>query len=117
MSDIISAWMDTDEMDVYRNEKEEREGAPPIMTKVKILKDAPCHISFSRADSADVGSERQTAKGVVIINCVRGMDIRNGDFVTARRLGENGTTLAVYDGIIGKPNVSASRKSARLEVR
>jgi hypothetical protein len=117
MACVISAWMDTDDMDVYRNVKTERDGAPSFTQTVQVLKNAPCHITFARADAANPASDTQPVEAVAAIHCGRDADIRNGDFVTARKLDEAGRALSVYEGVIGKPNVSAARQSARFDVR
>ena len=43
--------------------------------------------------------------------------IQKGDYITAKKLDNQGIVLETYKGIIGFPTVTESRKSAEMEMR
>jgi hypothetical protein len=78
----------------------------------------PCHVSFSQTDSPDAAtSDTQPAMTALVINCDLSVDLKNGDYITARKLDGNGNVLAVYEGTIGLPERNQARQSAMMSMR
>lgn len=113
--------LDTDNMDIgRRTEIENPDGTTgetnpnePLYTNI------PCHISFISSDNPN--PEPNDIIPVITglkINCDLSIDLQNGDYVTARKMANDGkTVLETYIGTIGFPEVSQSRKSAIMQMR
>lgn len=81
--------------------------------------DIPCHISFVSADNANATPEDSVPVITGLqINCDLSVDIQNGDYITAKKMANDGTTvLETYYGVVGFPEVTQSRKSVLMEMR
>lgn len=79
----------------------------------------PCHISFVSADNPDPSNvDTQPVVTGIKINCDLSIDLQNGDYITAKKMANDGeTVLETYTGIIGFPEVTQSRKSAIMQMR
>lgn len=79
----------------------------------------PCHIAFITADNPN--KDTVDTKPIITglrINCELSVDLQNGDYITAKKMANDGVTiLETYSGIIGYPAVSQSRKSAIMQMR
>lgn len=83
-----------------------------------LYRNVPCHISFSQADNPNPNTaETRPIIKTLVINCSIDIDLQNGDFITAYKLDFLGNTIESYNGIIGEPTSSMSRKTANMEVR
>lgn len=84
----------------------------PLYSKV------PCHVAFISADNPD--SESVDTRPIVVglqINCSLDIDIKNGDYVKAYKMANDGkTVLETYIGLVGEPTVSQSRKSVEMKM-
>ena len=119
IGDAMKAF-DTDKIDIGRRQQVinpdgttgETEPTTPIYT------DIPCHISFDNIDNPDpnTAQTRPIIKALTI-NCSVEIDLQNGDYITAYKLANDGTVIESYNGVIGEPSTSMSRKSASMQVR
>lgn len=111
---------DTDKMDIGRRQEivnpdgtsGETEPTTPIYTNV------PCHISFVTLDNPDPNTAptRPILKALKI-SCSIDIDLQNGDYITAYKLANDGSTIETYIGVIGEPSTTMSRKTAEMQVR
>lgn len=117
---IIGSVMDSDEIDIYRQETIVLPDGSITVTDPNIPRytGEKCLISFSDVDNPDpvtVGSV--PIIHAMRINCAVGIDLQNADRIVARKLAANGTVLEIYEGVIGAPVVNQSRQEATMAVR
>ena len=120
IGEVIKQAFDTDKMDIARRTEitnpdgttGETDISTPLYTNVA------CHISFDNIDNPDpnTAATRPIIKNLTI-NCPVETDLQNGDYITAYKLAYDGTTIETYNGTIGEPSTSMSRKSASMQVR
>lgn len=120
IGEVIKQAFDTDKMDIARRTEitnpdgttGETDIGTPIYTNVA------CHISFNDIDNPDpnTAATRPIIKSLTI-NCPIEVDLQNGDYITAYKLAFDGTVIETYNGTIGEPSTSMSRKSASMQVR
>lgn len=111
---------DTDKIDIgRRSEIENPDGTTGETTPdIPLYKDVYCHLSFDNVDNPDPNTaETRPINKVLTINCPVEVDLQNGDFITAYKLANDGSILEQYQGIIGAPSTSMSRKSAQMAIR
>lgn len=111
---------DTDKIDIARRtEVENPDGTSgEALDNVPIYEGVACHISFSNYDNPDPNTaETRPVIKSLVINCSIDVDLQNGDFITAYKLDNDGNTIETYQGTIGEPTSSQSRKTANMEVR
>lgn len=86
---------------------------------IPIYTDVPCHVSFVTADNSNPDSvDTQPIITGLQINCELSVDIQKGDYITAKKMANDGVTvLETYSGVIGFPVVAQSRKSAQMQMR
>lgn len=112
---------DTDLIDISRRmEIENPDGTTGETTiDTPVYTDIPCHISFINADNPN--PENVDTKPIITgleINCDLEVDLQNGDYITAKKMANDGkTVLEIYHGTIGFPTVTQSRKSAIMQMR
>lgn len=111
---------DTDKIDIARK----LEILNPDGTTTETGLDTPiytdiyCHISFQLIDNPNPNTaETKPIIQALTINCPLDVDLQNGDYITAYKLTDNGTTIETYSGTIGEPVSSMSRKTANMQVR
>ena len=111
---------DTDEIDIFRNIETTNQDGTTGNAKLEepIYKGIPCHISFVTKDNPNSEAiDSQPVITMLKINCDLSVDLQKGDYITAKKLANDGTVLETYNGIIGFPQVSQSRKSVLMEMR
>lgn len=111
---------DTDLMDIYRRiEITNPDGTTGESSMEEPLyKGIPCHIAFINADNPN--PETIDTKPIIVgiqINCALDVDLQNNDYIKAYKLSDSGETLETYQGVIGFPTTSQSRKSAQMQMR
>lgn len=102
----LSRYMDTDLMDIRRDV----DGS-----LVEVYSNIPCHIAYMSVDNPN--PETVDIKPIIqnmSIHMELWVDIRNNDFVIAKKMGSDGSLLAVYNGRCGNPVVSQGRKKAMV---
>lgn len=112
---------DTDLMDIGRREIIDNPDGTTGETNPQepIYTDIPCHISFISADNPN--PEPTDVIPIITglqINCDLSIDIQNGDYITAKKMANDGkTVLEIYYGVCGFPEVTQSRKSVKMQMR
>lgn len=108
IGDIVSNVMDTDYIDIKRDV----DGS-----LVEVYSNIPCHIAYVSIDNPD-------AKTIDIKPIIQGItlhfplwvDVRNNDFVIAKKIGSDGSIEGLYSGRCGNPVVSMGRKKVFMEM-
>lgn len=110
ISEVISKNFDIDLMDIYR----EVDG---FVERQEIYSNISCNIEIVQADNPD-----PTAIDVTpIISSIRihmpnWVDIRNNDYIVAKRMSNNREILQVYRGVCGEPATWQARKSVIMKM-
>lgn len=108
IDNIISELFDTDFLDVRRDVGSELQ---------EIYSNIPCHIAFNSADNPDPTSvDTKPIIQSVNIHTPNWVDIRNNDFLVAKRMDNKGNILIVYSGRCGNPVVSQGRKKVVMSM-
>lgn len=111
---------DTDKMDIYRRiEITNPDGTTGESSMEEPLyKNVPCHVAFINADNPN--PDTIDTKPIIVgiqINCALEVDLQNNDYIKAYKLSNSGEVLETYQGVIGFPTTSQSRKSAQMQMR
>lgn len=102
IGNIISELFDTDYVDIKRDTSGQLQ---------EIYSNILCHIAFTSTDNPN--PETVDVKPIIqslTIHFPLWVDVRNNDFIIAKRMGSNGNLLAVYSGRCGNPIVSQGRQ-------
>jgi len=110
ISEPISNSLDTDYIDIYRqiDEGPERD---LLYTNVK------CHIAIKTTDNPN--PENVDVQPIITslrIHAGTWVDLKNNDYVIAKKCDLKGNVLHYYSGIIGEPAVSMARQSVNMEM-
>ena len=102
MADIIHKNLDTDYIDIKRN-------------GIEIYSNIRCNIEIVSTDVAD----NLAVDVVPIITSLRihmpqYVDIRNNDYIIAKKMSSDNRILQVYGGVCGYPSVNQARKSVSM---
>lgn len=119
IGEIIQAF-DTDKMDIGRRVEIQNPDGTTGWTDptTPIYTDIACHLSFKSVDNPDPDTaETRPILQALVISCPLSVDLQNGDFITAYKLSYAGNIIETYEGVIGEPTSSMSRKSASMQVR
>lgn len=104
LSQPISNALDTDYMDIKRQVKD----SPELDL---IYSNIPCHIAIKSSDNADPSSvDVQPIITSLRIHCGTWVDLKNNDYVIAKKCDLNGNILNYYEGRIGEPATSMARQ-------
>jgi len=107
---IIGDVMDSDYMDI-RREVIGKSGRTEVYSNV------PCHISFRRHDEPDTKSvDFAPVEANLTIHAGVTVDIRNDDYIVAKKTAHSGKLLTAYGGLCGHPSVSQARKSVMIQM-
>lgn len=100
----ISNALDTDYMDIKRQVKD----SPELDL---IYSNIPCHIAIKSSDNADPSSvDVQPIITSLRIHCGTWVDLKNNDYVIAKKCDLSGNILNYYEGRIGEPATSMARQ-------
>ena len=108
IDNIMSELFDTDYIDIKRDVGSELQ---------EVYSNIPCHIAFNSSDNPN--PDTVDVKPIIqSINIHMGnwVDIRNNDFIVAKRMDNNGNILIVYSGRCGNPVVSQGRKKVVMSM-
>ena len=111
---------DTDEIDIGRRTIIQNPDGTIGETnqEVPIYKNISCHISFDNIDNPDESTvDSEPIITMITINCPLEVDLQKGDYITARKLSNNGEVIGTYTGIIGSPNKDQARQSAQMQMK
>lgn len=108
IDNIMSELFDTDYVDIKRDVGNELQ---------EIYSNIPCHIAFNSADNPDPMSvDTKPIIQSINIHIANWVDIRNNDFLVAKRMDNKGNILIVYSGRCGNPVVSQGRKKVVMSM-
>ena len=102
IGNIISELFDTDYVDIKRDTSGQLQ---------EIYSNILCHIAFTSTDNPN--PETVDIKPIIqslTIHFPLWVDVKNNDFIIAKRMDNNGNLLAVYSGRCGNPIVSQGRQ-------
>jgi hypothetical protein len=106
IGNIISEFFDTDYVDIKRDTSGQLQ---------EVYSNIPCHIAFSSVDNPN--PETVDIKPIIqslTIHFALWVDIKNNDFIIAKKMDNDGNLLAVYSGRCGNPIVSQGRKKVSV---
>lgn len=106
IGNIISELFDTDYMDIKRDTSGQLQ---------EIYSNISCHIAFTSTDNPN--PETVDIKPIIqslTIHFPLWVDVKNDDFIIAKRMDNNGNLLAVYSGRCGNPIVSEGRQKVMV---
>lgn len=107
----ISNALDTDYMDIKRQVKD----SPELDL---IYSNIPCHIAIKSSDNADPNSvDVQPIITSLRIHCGTWVDLKNNDYVIAKKCDLNGNILNYYEGKIGEPATSMARQFVDMAMK
>lgn len=108
IGETISKVMDSDFIDIKRD----------INGKVQeVYSNIPCHIAYSSIDNPDpLTVDIKPIIQAITVHLQLWVDIRNNDFIIAKKIGSDGSIVATYSGRCGNPVVSQGRKKVLMQM-
>lgn len=111
LANPISDALDTDYMDIYRQIDDDPE-------RDLYASNVKCHIAIKTSDNPDPSSvDVQPIITSLRIHCPNWVDLKNNDYIVAKKSDLNGNILNFYEGIIGEPATSMARQSVTLAMK
>ena len=109
IGNVISQFFDSDFIDIKRNQNGKLQ---------EIYSNVPCHLAYSSTDNPDPTSvDIKPIIQTITIHCALWVDIRNDDFIVAKKASSDGSLLATYSGRCGNPVVSQGRKRVVMQMK
>lgn len=110
ISDKIHKHFDTDLMDIYRKIDESAD-------RVEIYSNIPCNIEINQEDNPNPTAIDVTPiVSSLIIHMPNWVDVRNNDYIVAKRMSNSNQILTAYRGVCGEPAVWQSRKTINMQM-
>ena len=110
LANPISKAFDSDFIDVYRDVKE-------TAGRELLYENVPCHIAIKTTDNADPTSvDVQPIIKSLAIHCNNFVDLKNNDYIVAKKTDTKGNALHYYSGLIGEPSVSMARQYVNMRM-
>lgn len=108
IGNAVSKYFDTDYIDIKRD----------ISGKLQeVYSNIPCHVSYASTDNPDPTSvDVKPIIQSIVVHMQNWVDIRNDDFIVAKKIGSDGTLAATYSGRCGNPVVSQGRKKILMQM-
>lgn len=108
IGEIISKVMDTDYIDIRRDFEGQL---------VEVYSNIPCHIAYVSIDNpnAETVDIKPIIQGITI-HFPLWVDVRNNDFIIAKKIDVDGAIGGVYSGRCGNPVVSQGRKKVLMNM-
>ena len=110
IAEPVSNALDTDFMDIYRQVEDNPE-------RDLLYSNVPCHIAIKSSDNAN--PETVDVKPIIVslrIHCGTWVDIKNNDYIVAKKCDLNGNVLNYYEGVIGEPATSMARQFVDMKM-
>lgn len=108
ISNIISENFDIDLMDIYRE-------VGGFVERQEIYSNIACNIEIVQADNPDPTAIDVTPIiSSIKIHMPNWVDIRNNDYIVAKRMSNNRQIIQVYRGVCGEPATWQARKSVNM---
>ena len=106
IGDVMSEFFDSDFIDIKRDVGSNLQ---------EIYSNIPCHISFTSTDNPDPTSvDIKPIIQSIIVHMPLWVDIKNDDFIIAKRMDSKGNLLKTYSGRCGNPIVSQGRQKVLM---
>ena len=104
----VARFMDTDFIDIRRD----------VGGKLQELySNIPCHVAYASVDNPDPTTvDVRPVVQSLTVHCALWVDVRNNDFIVAKKTGSDGSLLAAYSGRCGNPVVSQGRKKVSVQM-
>lgn len=110
IADKIHKAFDSDYIDIYRD-------IDNVAGRDELYTNIACHVAIKTADNAEPNNvDVQPIVVALSIHMPTWVDIRNGDYVIVKKMGENGQALHYYSGIVGEPAVSMARQFVQMKM-
>ena len=108
IGETISKVMDSDFIDIKRD----------ISGKLQeVYSNIPCHIAYSSIDNPDpLTVDVKPIIQAITVHLQLWVDIRNNNFIVAKKIGSDGSIIATYSGRCGNPVVSQGRKKVLMQM-
>ena len=104
IGDIASKFFDSDYIDIKRDMGGKLQ---------EVYSNIPCHVAYASTDNPDPTTvDTKPIIQSITVHCPLYVDIRNNDFIVAKKIGSDGSLIATYSGRCGNPVVSQGRKKA-----
>ena len=108
ISDVVSNVMDSDFIDIKRDSGGKLE---------EVYSNVPCHLAFNSTDNPDPNSvDTKPIIQSINVHCGNWVDLRNNEFIVAKRMDNAGNLLKVYSGRCGNPIVSQGRQKVLMNM-
>lgn len=110
IGDVISELFDSDFIDIKRDMNGKL---------VEVYSNISCHIAYNSTDNPDPNSvDVKPIIQSISIHLPNWVDIRNNDFIVAKKMSGNGTEIiGTYNGRCGNPIVSQARKKVVMNMQ
>ena len=108
IGNIMAKVMDSDYIDIKRD----------IDGRLQeVYSNIPCHIAYSSVDNPDPTTvDIKPIIQSLTVHCPLWVDLRNNDFIVAKKAGSDGDLIATYSGRCGNPVVSQGRKKVSVSM-
>lgn len=108
IGDIASKFFDSDYIDIKRD----------LNGKLQeVYSNIPCHVAYASTDNPDPTTvDIKPIIQSITVHCPLYVDIRNNDFIIAKKIGSDGSLIATYSGRCGNPVVSQGRKKTLMQM-
>ena len=108
IGDVISNVMDSDFIDIKRDNAGKLE---------EVYSNIPCHIAYASTDNPDPKTvDIKPVIQSITVHLQLWVDIRNNDYIVAKKIGSDGSIIATYSGRCGNPVVSQGRKKVLMQM-
>lgn len=106
IGNVLSQYMDTDYVDIRRDIGGNLQ---------ELYSNIPAHIAYNSTDNPDPTSvDIKPIIQSISIHLQNWVDIKNNDFIVAKKIDNHGKLLATYSGRCGNPVVSQGRKKVLM---
>jgi len=110
ISGMLSSYMDTDFVDIYRQ-------LPTSPTRVMVYENISCHISTQTADNPDpVAIDVVPVITSLRIDAATWVDFQNNDYIVAKKCDASHEILKVYRGVCGHPAMDQCRQFITMQM-
>lgn len=108
IGDIASKFFDSDYIDIKRDMGGKLQ---------EVYSNIPCHVAYASTDNPDPTTvDIKPIIQSITVHCQLYVDIRNNDFIVAKKTGSDGSLIATYSGRCGNPVVSQGRKKVLMQM-
>jgi hypothetical protein len=108
IGEVASRYFDSDYIDIKRD----------LNGKLQeVYSNIPCHIAYASTDNPDPTTvDVKPIIQSITVHLQNWVDIRNNDFIIAKKVGSDGSLVATYSGRCGNPVVSQGRKKVLMQM-